>query len=147
MITWTWRAWTELSTDELYGLLRLRQVVFVVEQACPYLDADGLDQGAWHLLGHDERGLMAYARCFPPQACYPDAACIGRVVSSPSGRGQGLGRALMLQAIEGTQARWPGPIQLSAQAYLERFYGQLGFRVCGPGYLEDGIPHLPMRRD
>jgi ElaA protein len=145
-VNWTWRAWTELSTEELYGLLQLRQAVFVVEQDCAYLDADGLDARAWHLLGRDGRGLMAYARCFPPGVCY-EAACIGRVVTSPQARGEGLGRQLMDRAISGTSQRWPGPIQLSAQAYLERFYQQLGFSVCGPGYLEDGIPHLPMRRD
>ena len=52
----------------------------------------------------------------------------------------------MLEAIAGCSARWPGPIELGAQAYLERFYAGLGFEVCGPDYLEDGIPHKPMRR-
>ena len=55
---WHWRRYSDLSTDELYAILSLRQNVFVVEQQCPYLDADGLDQDGWHLLGEDDRGKL-----------------------------------------------------------------------------------------
>ncbi|MBC8074624.1 MAG: GNAT family N-acetyltransferase, partial [Chloroflexales bacterium] len=72
---------------------------------------------------------------------------LGRVVTHINIRGQGLGRALMLEGIAGAQQRYPGlAIHLSAQQRLAGFYGSLGFAVVGPSYDEDGIAHVPMRR-
>lgn len=146
-VTWSWCSWTELSLDDLYALLRLRAAVFVVEQNCPYQDLDDQDQGAMHLLGRDEAGeLVAYVRAFEPGRVYAEIT-IGRVVASGGRRGERLGSRLMEEAIRQSLATWGGlPIKLSAQAHLERWYRSLGFEVCGEGYLEDGIPHLPMRR-
>ncbi len=143
---WFWKAWGELSREELYKLLQLRQAVFVVQQDCPYLDADGLDAEACHLLGIQDGALVPYARAFAPGKVYPEAA-IGRVITKESIRGQGWGRPLMEEAIRGVRATWGSvPVKVSAQAHLESYYSSLGFEVCGPGYDEDGIPHLPMRR-
>jgi ElaA protein len=62
-------------------------------------------------------------------------------------RGQGAGRALMVEGIAGCERLWPGrPVRISAQAYLERFYASLGFERVGEPYLEDDIPHLEMLR-
>lgn len=142
---WKWKDWASLSTEELYELLALRQVVFVVEQDCPYLDADGLDSRAHHLLGYMDDQLVAYARAFPPGEVYTEAA-IGRVITAPSIRGQGQGRPLMREAMNCVHRTYgPTAIKLSAQAHLEPYYQSLGFEVCGEGYDEDGIPHLPMR--
>jgi ElaA protein len=137
--------WSELSTDDLYAAMALRQRVFVVEQNCPYLDADGLDPRALHLLGERDGALIAFARLFAP-GVHGSHAVIGRVVTAPEVRREGLGRALMAEAIGQCEARGWTEVKISAQAYLERFYGSLGFEVCGEGYLEDGIPHLPMVR-
>lgn len=140
-----------LSPAALYAALRLRSEVFVVEQQCVFLDLDGRDAVALHLLGEragdDGRpDLVAYARLFAPGDCYAESA-IGRVVSSPRARGEGLGRTLMQRAIAECEARWPGhPIRLGAQRYLERFYASLGFVVAGTPYDEDGIPHVEMVR-
>ena len=142
---WQFAALWALDPSELYAALALRQAVFVVEQACAYQDADGQDARAWHLLGWAGERLAAYARLFEPDAA--GEAAIGRVIVAPDRRGEGLGRALMLEAMRQSQARWPAPIHLSAQAHLRGFYEALGFVVCGPGYDEDGIPHLPMRCD
>jgi ElaA protein len=146
LINWRWAPFEELSGLEVYELLALRQAVFSVEQDCAYLDADGRDIGAWHLQGREAGGrLIACLRLLPPDE--HGEATLGRVVTHSDVRGQGLGRALMLEGIEGTEARYPGrPIHLSAQQRLQRFYESLGFAVVGPGYLEDGIPHVPMRR-
>ena len=142
---WRWKDWRGLTKEELYELLALRQEVFVVEQDCPYLDADGLDQKAHHLLGYQEERLVAYARAFPPEVIYAEAA-IGRVITSAAIRGTGQGRPLMKTAMERVyEAYGACAIKLSAQAHLEAYYGDLGFAVCGEGYDEDGIPHLPMR--
>ena len=144
---WQWKAWDGLSKSDLYQLMALRQAVFVVEQDCPYLDADGLDEKAFHLLGFQDGRLGAYARAFAPGEVYEEAA-IGRVVTADFVRSTGLGRPLMRKAIEGVRDTWgPVAIKLSAQAHLEAYYNSLGFETCGPGYDEDGIPHLPMRLD
>ena len=127
-------------------MMRLRQEVFVVEQNCPYLDADGRDLGAMHLLGWQDESLVAYVRAFAPGDFYTEA-CIGRVVTAPAIRGTGQGRPLMEEAIRCLQEQWgPCPIKISAQSQLESYYNSVGFKVCGEGYLEEGLPHLPMRR-
>jgi ElaA protein len=142
---WQWVAWEALSKEDLYDMMMLRQEVFVVEQDCPYMDADGRDPEAMHLLGWKEKTLVAYVRAFAPGVVYEEAS-IGRVVTSPSIRGTGQGRPLMREAIRCSVQTWgSAPIKISAQSHLETYYGSLGFEVCGDGYLEDGIPHLPMR--
>lgn len=144
---WTCVPFAELGTQPLYDLLALRSQVFVVEQQCVFLDIDGLDPRTWHLLGHDDNGLLtAYARLIPPELKGPDAL-IGRVVTAPSARSGGVGRALMTEAVAQCGLLWPGhAITLHAQAHLERFYGSFGFVPHGEPYIEDGIPHIEMRK-
>ncbi|MGC6515375.1 MAG: GNAT family N-acetyltransferase [Myxococcota bacterium] len=134
-----------LHRDDLYAVMALRQEVFVVEQDCPYLDADGLDAQAHHLLMHDDHGLAAYLRIFAPGICHATHIVVGRVVTSPRIRGTGWGRPLMKRGMDEAWTLWgPHPIHISAQAHLRPYYESLGFVVNGEGYLEDGIPHLPM---
>jgi ElaA protein len=138
----------ELSTTELYEIMALRQLVFVVEQNCPYLDADGKDLSAWHLLCRNSKGtLIAYTRLLPKGISYPDYPSIGRVVNHPEVRGTGIGKQLMEKSIAlciylfGNE-----PIKIGAQRYLKTFYEGHGFVATGEEYLEDGIPHLKMIR-
>lgn len=150
---WSHKEFVELSLDELYGVLALRQEVFIVEQRCPYADADGLDRAASHLFARDDDGdaaattrVVACARLFAPGVHQP-AAVIGRVVTAPSVRKSGMGKELMARAIDAIERRHGAtPIQLGAQQYLERFYAAFGFARAGADYFEDGIRHLPMRR-
>ena len=118
--------------------------MFVVEQRCAYLDCDGLDIDALHLTGTLRGELVAYARLLAPGVAFGDAS-IGRVVTAASARGQGLGRALLHEAIARTRDAFRGPVMIGAQRYLERFYGELGFVPTGEPYDEDGIPHIHMR--
>jgi ElaA protein len=134
-----------LTTRELHDVLRLRAEVFVVEQDCAYQDIDGRDPDCLHILGQAGETLIAHARVVPP-ADPTSSVSIGRVVVAQAGRGTGVGRELMRVAITEATARWPGTIHVSAQAYLVEFYRSLGFEQVGPGYLEDGIPHLGMDR-
>ena len=134
MPAWHDRAFSELTASELYAILELRARVFVVEQKCAYLDPDGLDRTARHLWAAQDGQLVAYARILSAPTR------IGRVVTAPEVRGTGLGRELMRRAIANTK----GPIRLSAQAHLERFYNELGFVRVGEPYDEDGIPHIGM---
>ncbi len=98
-LTWTTKPFAALTLSELYALLQLRSEVFVVEQTCAFQDMDGLDQVAFHLLGHTQTGeLAAYARVFDAGISYPEAS-IGRVVVSPKFRRYGFGRELLRQSI------------------------------------------------
>jgi len=144
----TWQAFAELSPTALYHALRLRQSVFVVEQACAYLDADGLDEVAIHGLGHDRDGrLVAVARILPP-GCKFALPSIGRVAVATDARRSGYGRAIVAAAVAEIEGRYPGSaIRIDAQAYLESFYGTFGFARAGALFDEDGIPHVPMVRD
>lgn len=145
---WILKSFAQLTTDELYALLRLRNEVFIVEQNCPFPDLDGRDQQCHHLLGFDaERGaLLAYTRLVPPELVY-EYPSIGRVVTSVEARGLGVGRELMQRSIsEMTRLYGPCTIKIGAQEYLRDFYGSFGFMQSGEGYLEDGIEHIPMIR-
>ena len=138
----------KLNLDDMYQTMSLRQEVFVVEQNCPYLDADGKDQDAWHLMGFDEtNNLIAYTRLLPAGISYEKYASIGRVVTSPKGRGKGAGKDIMKASIEWCAQLFPNqPVKISAQTYLLKFYKNLGFEPVGEGYLEDDIPHIAMIR-
>ena len=146
-IRWHCLPFEALANLTLYDLLRLRSEVFVVEQNCPFQDIDGLDDRAYHLLGYTEAGeLAAYARLFDAGISYEQVA-IGRVAVALAHRRHGLGRELMQQAVAQCEVLFGAqPIKIGAQLYLERFYQGLGFVQCGEGYLEDGIPHIPMLR-
>ncbi len=135
-----------LNLDEIYAIMALRQEVFVVEQNCPYLDADGKDQDAWHVMGWDEDGdLVAYTRLLPKGISYENYAAIGRVVSSSKVRGKGAGKEIMNATIEWSKKLLPEQkIKISAQVYALDFYRNLGFEEVGEEYLEDDIPHMSM---
>lgn len=145
-IDWRWTRFEGLTLQGLYEVMALRQAVFVLEQG-PYLDADGLDQHAWHLLGRDEAGVLRlYLRVVDPGHKYAEPS-IGRVVIDKTLRGTGLGRVLMAEALRRCDQFFPGqPNRISAQAHLGRFYGGFGYRPVGEPYLEDNIPHQEMLR-
>jgi ElaA protein len=131
----------ELTPTELYGLLRLRVDVFVVEQACPYPELDGRDVevGTVHLWHEAADGaVLATIRVLENG----EDRAIGRVATAVSARGRGLSAQLVRRGIELCEGR---TIDIGAQAYLEHWYERFGFRRSGPDYVEDGIPHLPMR--
>lgn len=131
----------------LYDVLRLRSEVFVVEQNCAFQDIDRQDLEAHHLLGYTEAGeLVAYARLFDAGKSYPEAS-IGRVIVAQPFRRYSLGRELMRQALAHSDALFgPQANKIGAQQHLERFYNEFGYEQCGPMYVEDGIPHIPMLR-
>ncbi|ATL46093.1 GNAT family N-acetyltransferase [Chitinophaga caeni] len=147
-IKWIIKSYQSLSTDELYAILQLRAKVFVVEQNCNYLDLDGYDKEAFHVMGYDEKGnLVAVTRIFDKGISYDEAA-IGRVATAHDVRKLGIGKELMRESIEainnifGKQA-----IKIGAQLYLQRFYESFGFKQVSDMYLEDDIPHIKMLRE
>ncbi len=126
--------------------MALRQEVFIVEQDCPYLDADGKDHISLHVMGIDEAGkLQTYARLVPKGISYPQSNSIGRVITSLSYRGKGEGKKLMQYSIMQMQKQFPEETtKISAQVYAIPFYSALGFVETGERYDEDGIPHAAM---
>jgi ElaA protein len=132
----------ELTPHEVYGLCRLRVDVFVVEQECPYPELDGRDvePGTVHLWFEADGVPVATIRVLDDGG----TRAIGRVATAAAYRGRGLAARL----VEEGMVLCPGvPITLGAQAHLEGWYERFGFRRSGPGYVEDGIPHVPMRRE
>ena len=143
-INWAVKSFAELSTSQLYQILRLRSEVFVLEQNCAYQDIDDLDQQAWHVFLADQDPIHVYARILPPTGD-EQTYHIGRVVVAASERKQHLGQDLMCAAINHCQRHAPGAtIEISAQTYLSRFYQSLGFVNTGKYYLEDDIAHQTM---
>jgi ElaA protein len=142
-----WHAFGELSGEEVYEILSLRQRVFVLEQRCVYLDADGLDRSSLHLCGQTAGGVLAaYLRLIPPGINAGEPS-IGRVITAPEIRRTGVGRLLMEEGIRRSSEIYPGsPLTVSAQTYLERFYRSLGFIRSGDPHDEDGIEHIAMVR-
>lgn len=146
-VRWRCVPFAALTVADLYAALQLRSAVFVVEQACVFQDMDGLDAMCHHLLGQTAHGnLLAYARLVPAGRAFAEVS-VGRVVTAPAGRGRALGHQLMAQACAGVTALWGvQPVRIGAQSHLQAFYRQHGFVADGPGYIEDGIPHVEMLR-
>ncbi len=137
----------QLTALELYRILQLRALVFVVEQNCPYQDLDEKDLPSYHLCIYDGERLVALTRIVPPGISYPDYASIGRVVSHPDYRRSGAGKVIMQKSILKCLELFPGKdIKISAQSYLIPFYQSFGFVSVGEEYLEDQIPHQAMIR-
>ncbi|MBB4132732.1 GNAT family N-acetyltransferase [Xanthomonas sp. 3075] len=148
-LQWQCLHFAQLSTTQLYALLRLRSDVFVVEQQCAYPELDGKDTlpDVVHLLGSTAAGeLVAYLRVLPAGVSYPEPS-IGRVVIAVSARGHGVAHALLREGLRVVQAQWPrSAVQLGAQAHLQAFYAAHGFAPSSEPYLDDGIPHIDMLR-
>nr|WP_319383098.1 GNAT family N-acetyltransferase [uncultured Roseibium sp.] len=142
-----WCRLQQMSPLDVHDLLKLRQDVFVIEQASLYQDIDGKDPEALHLLVRDAVSGSLVGTVRVTEDAKAGKARIGRVVIAPSARGTGLGRKLMRAGIEKVEEILPeGMIDLSAQAHLESFYRSLGFETVSEEYLEDGIPHVDMTR-
>ena len=143
-IRWTWKTFQDLTKEELYEILSFRQKIFSVEQESWYLDADGIDQGAFHLLGLFGNSLAAYLRFVKPDIKYPESS-LGRVLVHKDHRYKGLGHCLVDEGIAKSKMLFPKtPIRISAQEHLEVFYNQHGFKKKGKPYDEDGILHISM---
>ena len=146
-VVWRIKNFDNLSLKELYEILKIRQEVFVVEQTCYYLDADGSDEKAIHIWGEIEGKIVAYCRIFQPNIKYKEAS-IGRVLTNPNFRGQNLGKVLMKIALQTIQIRFKTKaVKISAQDYLLKFYSDLGFVDTFKKYLEDDIPHTEMIKE
>ena len=134
------KTYQDLSKDELYKILKLRQEVFIIEQKCCYLDADGLDQNSRHLMLFDKNILIAYMRIIN-KTILNSQTTFSRILVKHSFRNQGLGREIIKKALCFVNNE---PVVMSAQLYLKKFYEEFGFQTIGSTFLEDNIPHIKM---
>ncbi|PWJ43925.1 GNAT family N-acetyltransferase [Sediminitomix flava] len=139
------KSYNELSKEELYEIIQLRVLVFVIEQDCPYQDLDNKDQDSYHLMQRDENNrLMGYLRIVKPGISYEEPS-LGRIVTHPDFRRQGWGVPLVEKGISFiTNQLKKDSIRISAQMYLRKFYEGIGFKQVSEEYLEDNIPHMEM---
>ena len=141
-----WARMDDLRARDFHAAKLLRDTVFVVEQNCVYQDTDAYDLACWHLLAWAGDDLAAYLRVTDPGSKYPEPS-LGRVLTAPAFRGQGLGQRLLAEALRRCDKTWPAhPNRISAQLYLQKFYQGFGFEVVGEVYQEDEIPHIEMLR-
>ena len=136
-------AGADVPARVLYGILRLRAEVFVVEQDCNFMDPDGRDllPGVVQLWAEDDDGsIVGCARLLPMDG---GGTHIGRVVTALSHRSTGLGKELMLESLRVGEP----PYELKAQSRLCAWYGQFGFVPSGEEFVDDGILHTPMWLD
>ena len=144
---WKFCWYDDLSKKELHQILVLRQQVFVVEQNCPYQDADTKDFNSHHLMGFDNNNhLIAYLRIVGPGISYEEVS-LGRILTDIHHRGTGLGKETVKMGIQFTQSIYGKvAVKISAQSHLVPFYKKLNFESTGKEYLEDDIPHTEMIR-
>jgi ElaA protein len=166
-LRWKVCRFDEISSLEMFYILKLRQDVFVVEQNCAYHDIDDLDRACFHVFAYSDAAahsdqpsmqadfkgansldpeVLAYARLVPPNLKFREPA-VGRVVVAQKARGAKLGYALMRQVLDFADDTYPGAAnRISAQEHLKGFYGYFGYEVVSDVYDEDGIPHVEMLR-
>lgn len=146
MIQFNWYSFSALSLERLYAILALRAQIFVVEQNCHYLDPDGKDQYALHLLGEKDPSLLAYLRLFPPTEI-ENYLVFGRVVTQHGVRKKGYGKKLLNELLQYCELHYPDTIiKCSAQIYLQKFYESFGFVAMGDPYYDAGIQHIAMQK-
>lgn len=138
------KRFNELTVEELYKLLRVRNEVFVVEQNCVYQDCDNKDYGAYHLFCEDGNEVVGCLRILNRGVSY-DEVSIGRVLVKESYRHTGLSREMMLKALRFIEEELKETeVRISAQVYIKKFYENVGFKAISEEYLEDNIPHVQM---
>ncbi len=138
------KSFSELTTEELYEILKIRSEIFVVEQECIYQDLDGKDEKALHVFGIKSNEIIVYARIFKPGSYFTNAS-IGRILVSINQRKKGYAHILLKECIKVIETHFnTTKITISAQKHLLNFYNSRGFKKVGKEYLEDGIPHIKM---
>ena len=141
------KLYKDLTIDELYEILKLRSIVFVVEQNCIYQDIDDIDKTSYHIFmkEKDKPEIKVYLRVFEKDK---DTAQIGRVVTSEDKRRKGYASELIKKGIEIAKNEMKkNKVYLEGQVYASKLYEKLGFKIISDEFLEDGIPHYKMLKN
>ncbi len=160
-LKWSLKWFDELTTLELFSILKLRQTVFMLEQTSLYPDIDEADLTALHLFLLSDQydaetqtalPMLAYGRILTPIQLDSDRSpsaqriSFGRVIIAKEARGMGLGKVLTHQLMETIKMRFPdvSQIKIGAQAHLENFYGGFDFVKVSEPYDDGGVLHIDM---
>ena len=136
----------KLSTDELYDALKLRSEVFVVEQDCVYLDPDGTDKVADHLLAVEKGRTIGTARIIKPGIKCEEAS-FGRLSIEEEYRERGFAHDIVKEIHSFINQNYGSvPIRIEAQIHLRAFYSKHGYNAEGAVYTLDDIEHIQMLR-
>ena len=139
------KKFSELSTVELYGIIKARIEIFVVEQNCPYQDLDGNDADCYHVFFSENGNILAYCRVAPRGLIYENVT-VGRVITVA--RGTGLGKKLIYEALKVAKEKFSADtVSIGAQIQAQGFYEKCGFTATDKKYTEDGIPHVMMYKN
>ncbi len=137
------KQFSELTTEELFAIYKLRVSVFVVEQKCAYQEVDEADKAAYHIWLEDDNGIEAYLRLMPEGVVRPETS-LGRVIAVK--RRCGMGSRIVSEGIRFAKEKLAvKEIVIEAQTYVKKLYESLGFKAESDEFLEDGIPHVRMR--
>ena len=138
----TGKHFSELTTEELFDIYKLRVSVFVVEQSCPYQEVDSADKTAYHIWLKEDGELLAYLRVLPRGVVREELA-LGRVIAVR--RRCGLGSRILAAGIRTAVEQFGADcIVIEAQTYARGLYEKAGFVQTSEEFLEDGIPHIQM---
>jgi ElaA protein len=137
------KQFSELTTEELFAIYKLRVSVFVVEQKCAYQEVDEVDKAAYHIWLEDDNGIEAYLRLMPEGVVCPETS-LGRVIAVK--RRCGMGSRIVSESIRFAKEKLAAKeIVIEAQTYVKKLYESLGFKAESDEFLEDGKPHVRMR--
>ena len=146
-MNWHLKRFEELTTNELYEILRARAEVFVVEQTCIYQDCDLKDQKSWHLYSEENGEIVTYMRIIEKGVSYPEIS-MGRLLTRENHRKSGLSRQTIERGLDFVvNTLGESKIRVSGQLYMKEFYESMGFCTTSDVYLEDEIEHVEMLYD
>lgn len=135
----------ELTTTELYEILKARAEIFIMEQNINYQDMDDIDYKSMHCFIKDEDKVIAYLRAFYKSED-KSVVKIGRVLTLEHGKG--VGRVLLEESIEAIKEKMQcNQIYIEAQKHAIGFYEKFGFVTTSGEFLEEGIIHVAMELD
>lgn len=140
---WTAKTFDELTTRELYEILRVRAEVFIKEQGINCVDPDTVDYSSIHIFSMRDGRVCAYLRAYSVDDM---TIKVGRILAVP--HCMGIGTELMHYVVKKIKEMTGcSKIVMDAQKHAVPFYEKLGFKVTSNEYLEEGIWHVDMKLD
>ena len=139
------KTFDQLTTTELYEILKARTEIFLMEQKIICQDMDDIDYQSLHCFLQEGDRIVGYLRAFYPEDA-PDCVRIGRVLTRQHGKG--IGRVLMAESLRAIKERMPCKSwNIHAQTHAAGFYEEFGFQVVSDIFLEEDVPHVEMERE
>lgn len=138
------KTFDQLTTTELYEILKARTEIFLMEQKIICQDMDDIDYQSLHCFLQEGDRIVGYLRAFYPKDA-PDSVRIGRVLTRQHGKG--VGRVLMEESLRAIKERMPCKSwNIHAQTHAAGFYEKFGFQVISDIFLEEDVPHVEMEK-